>query len=185
MPKILVVDDERNVLRAFEEILTNRGHEAVCVSGAEEAMRRLKDADFDLVILDVCLPGMSGLEAMAQIRHVQPTLPVIVMTGQGTTDTAIEATKRGAFDYHLKPFEPAEMLQTIAKALEAGRLMKGRLALNPETVVPQSDAIIGRSPAMQQLYKADRTGRHDRCDRAHPRRIGHGKGTGGPSHLST
>ena len=99
MAKILVVDDEPNVLRAFEDILTNRGHEAVCVGGAEEALRRLKDADVDLVILDVCLPGMGGLDALAQIRQIQPTLPVIVMTGQGTTDTAIEATKRGAFDY--------------------------------------------------------------------------------------
>ena len=117
-------------------------------------MRRLKDADVDLVILDICLPGMSGLDALARIREIQPTLPVIVMTGQGTTDTAIEATKRGAFDYQLKPFEPAEMLQTIAKALEAARLMKGRLALNPETAAPPSDAIVGRSPAMQQLYKA-------------------------------
>ena len=154
MPKILVVDDERNVLRAFEDILSTRGHDVVCVRGAEEAMRRLKDADFDLVILDICLPGMNGLDALAQIRQVRSALPVIVMTGQGTTGTAIEATKRGAFDYQLKPFEPAEMLQTIAKALEAARLMQGRLALNPETAAPPSDAIVGRSPAMQQLYKA-------------------------------
>jgi len=152
--RILVVDDERNVLRAFEDLLTARGHEAVSAGGGEEAMRRLKNEDFDLVIMDVCLPGMNGLDALAQIRQIQPTLPVIVMTGQGTTDSAIEATKRGAFDYQLKPFEPAEMLQTIAKALEAARLMKGRLALNPETALPPSDAIVGRSPAMQQLYKA-------------------------------
>ena len=184
MPKILVVDDERNVLRAFEDILATRGHEAVCVRGAEEAMRRLKDADFDLVILDVCLPGMNGLDALAQIRQIQPTLPVIVMTGQGTTDTAIEATKRGAFDYQLKPFEPAEMLQTIAKALEAARLMKGRLALNPETAVPPSDAIVGTQPGDAATLQGDRAGGPDRRDRAHPRGIGHGKGTGGPGHLS-
>ena len=153
MPKILVVDDERNVLRAFDDILATRGHKVVCVRGAEDALQRLKDSDFDLVILDICLQGMNGLDALAQIRQLQPTLPVIVMTGQGTTDTAIEATKRGAFDYQLKPFEPAEMLRTIVKALEAARLMKGRLDLNPETAVPRSDAIVGRSPLMQQLYK--------------------------------
>ncbi len=154
MPKILVVDDERNVLRAFEDILYSRGHEVVGVRGAEEAIRCLKDAGFDLVIMDICLPGMNGLDALAQLRQIQPALPVIVMTGQGTTDTAIEATKRGAFDYQLKPFEPEEMLQTIVKALEAARLMKGRLALNPKMTVPPSDAIVGRSPPMQQLYKA-------------------------------
>ena len=154
MAKILVVDDERNVLRAFEEILSSRGHEVVIVRGGEEAMQCLKDADVNLVILDICLPGMNGLDALDRIRRIQPNLPVIVMTGRGTTDTAIEATKRGAFDYQLKPLEPAAMLETIAKALEAARLMKGHLALDPETAAPQSDAIVGRSPPMQQLYKA-------------------------------
>jgi nitrogen regulation protein NR(I) len=168
MPKILVVDDERNVLRAFDEILSTRGHEVVGVRTAEEAMRRLQDADVDLVILDICLPGMNGLDFLAQVRAMRPMLPVIVMTGQGTTDTAIEATKRGAFDYLLKPFEPAEMLGIIGKALEAARLMKGRLTLDPPVpdpsllgkrppgggAQPPEDAIVGRSPAMQQLYKA-------------------------------
>jgi nitrogen regulation protein NR(I) len=154
MAKILVVDDERNVLRAFEEILSTRGHEVVAVRGAEEALSRLKDGDTDLVIMDVCLPGMNGLDAVARIKQFQPALPVIVMTGQSTTSTAIEATKRGAFDYQLKPFEPSEMLATIAKALEAARLMKGRVTLDPKTVEPSADAIVGSSPAMQQLYKA-------------------------------
>ena len=76
------------------------------------------------------------------------------MTGRGTTDTAIEATKRGAFEYQLKPFEPQEMLETVAKALEASRLMKGRVDLGPETTEPSTEAIVGRSPAMQQVYKA-------------------------------
>jgi DNA-binding NtrC family response regulator len=76
------------------------------------------------------------------------------MTGRGTTDTAIEATKRGAFEYQLKPFEPPEMLQTIDKALEAARLMKGRVDLGPEATESSSDAIVGQSPAMQQVYKA-------------------------------
>jgi nitrogen regulation protein NR(I) len=154
MAKILVVDDESNVLRAFEEILAVRGHEVVTARGAEEAIGRLKRDAFDLVILDIRLPGMSGLDALAQINHIQPRLPVIVMTGQGTTDTAIEATKRGAFDYQLKPFEPAEMLRTIAKALEAARLMKGHLALGPEPAPGAAEAIVGRSTAMQQVYKA-------------------------------
>ena len=76
------------------------------------------------------------------------------MTGKGTTTTAIEATKRGAFDYQLKPFSPAEMLQTIARALEAVRLMKGQLAIGLETTSPCDEAIVGRSTVMQQVYKA-------------------------------
>ena len=76
------------------------------------------------------------------------------MTGQGTTETAIEATKHGAFDYQLKPFEPMEMLQTIAKALESARLMNERVAVDPETPSAAADAIVGRSSGMQQVYKS-------------------------------
>jgi DNA-binding NtrC family response regulator len=97
---------------------------------------------------------MNGLDALERIKQRQPKLPVIVMTGRGTTDTAIEATKRGAFEYQLKPFEPADMLRTIAKALEGARLMRGEVALGPETMASSRDALVGRSAAMQQLYKA-------------------------------
>ncbi|HKD35454.1 MAG TPA: response regulator, partial [Pirellulales bacterium] len=154
MARILVVDDEPNVRRAFEELLLRRGHEVISARGAEEAFKRLIDADCDLVLLDICLPGMNGLDALARIKQFRSTLPVIVMTGQSTTNTAIEATKRGAFDYQLKPFDPPEMLRTIASALEAGRLVKGHVALGPQAAEPTADAIVGQSPPMQQLYKA-------------------------------
>jgi nitrogen regulation protein NR(I) len=155
MAKILVVDDERHVRGAFEDVLATKGHEVLAVDNAAAALGRLQSADWDLVILDVCLPGMNGLDALARIKQAQTHLPVIVMTGQGTTETAIEATKRGAFEYLLKPFDPAEMLQAIDKALEGARLMKGHLALGPEATPPATtEAIIGRSAAMQQVYKA-------------------------------
>ena len=154
MAKILVVDDERRVRRAFENILAGKGYLVVAVRTAEDALGRLEDEAYDLVLLDIQLPGMNGLDALARIKQLRVTLPVIVMTGQGTMDTAIEATKRGAFDYQLKPFEPAEMLRTIAKALEAARLMSGHLALGPATAAPSTEAMIGQSAVMQQVYKA-------------------------------
>jgi nitrogen regulation protein NR(I) len=154
MAKILVVDDEHSVRQAFEEILSNKGHTVVSVRGGEDAMDLLQKDDCDLVILDICLPGMNGLDALGRIKQRRPKLPVIVMTGRGTTDTAIEATKRGAFDYQLKPFEPAEMLCTIAKALEGARWMQGDVTLGPETIASSNEAIVGRSAAMQQIYKA-------------------------------
>ncbi len=154
MAKILVVDDERNVRRAFEEILAGKGHVVIAVRGAEEALATVDREDCELAILDICLPGMSGLDALQRIKERRPKLPVIVMTGQGTTATAIEATKRGAFDYQLKPFSTPEMLQTIARALEAARLMKGQLALGSETTSPSDEAIVGHSAIMQQVYKA-------------------------------
>jgi DNA-binding NtrC family response regulator len=106
----------------------------------------------DLVIVDVCLPGMSGLDALAAMKSRHPRLPVIVMTGQGTMNTAIEATKRGAFDYHLKPFEPEAMLQTIARALESARLMQ-RVTLADEAPAEGREVLVGSSAAMQELYK--------------------------------
>ena len=154
MAKILVVDDERSVRRAFEELLASKGHMVVAVRGAEEALVAIDREDCDLAILDICLPGMNGLDALQRIKERRRKLPVIVMTGQGTTNTAIEATKRGAFDYQLKPFRPAEMLRMIARALEAARLMKGNLGLGAETTAPSDEAIVGRSAAMQQVYKA-------------------------------
>ncbi len=154
MAKILVVDDERSVRRAFEALLAGKGHVVIAVRGAEEALAAVDREDCELAILDICLPGMNGLDALQRIKERRPRLPVIVMTGQGTTKTAIEATKRGAFDYQLKPFSPAEMLQTVARALEAARLMQGQLALGLETTAPSDEAIVGRSAAMQQVYKA-------------------------------
>jgi nitrogen regulation protein NR(I) len=154
MSRILVVDDEPSVLTAFREILAAGGHEVVTASRAEAALERLEAEPYELVILDICMPGMDGLDALQRIKQRQPRLPVIVMTGYGTMETAVEATKRGAFDYQLKPLEPAEMLGTIDRALECARLMTGYVALDPETVPPTREAMIGSSSGMQQVYKA-------------------------------
>lgn len=184
MAKILVVDDERNVVRAFEEILATRGHEVIGVHGAEEAIRRLQDAGVELMILDIRLPGMSGLDALARIRKLRPTLPVIVMTGQGTTDTAIEATKRGAYDYLLKPFEPAEMLRTIAKADRSGPANEGPPRPGSRDGRAAGRRHRGPQSADAAALQGHRAGGPNRCDRSYSRRIGHRKGTGGPGHLS-
>jgi len=154
MGKILVVDDEPNVLAAFEEILGEQGHQVCTARRGDAGLQQLEAGDFDLAILDIRMPGMSGLEALERIQSRWPGLPVIVMTGHGTMETAIEATKRGAFDYQVKPFEPSEMLRIVERALEGARLMRNGVTLGPEPAGPAGDAIIGRSPAMQEVYKA-------------------------------
>jgi nitrogen regulation protein NR(I) len=153
MSRILVVDDEANVLLAFEEILGELGHEVITARRAEAALECLQSESFDLVILDIRLPGMDGLEALRRIRAARDSLPVIVMTGQGTMETAVEATKRGAFDYHLKPFDPAEMLRTVDRALASVQLMRGHVTLGREPAAAAGDTIIGHSPAMQEVFK--------------------------------
>jgi len=153
MSKILVVDDERNVLSAFEKLLGTQGHEVATERRAAAGLERLQREPFDLVILDIRMPGMDGLEALRQIKQQQPQLPVIIVTGQGTMETAIEATQCGAFDYQLKPFEPEEVLAVVERALEGARMMKGHVAVDPEEDAPATEAIIGRSPGMQEVYK--------------------------------
>jgi len=154
MGKILVVDDEPKVLASFVKILAAQGHEVITARQAEPALALLHTEKPELLIMDIRMPGMNGLEAFRRVKAQHPKLPVIIMTGYGTTESAIEATKLGAFDYQLKPFEPEEMLRIVEKALECVRLMHRQVELDPLRVTPTSDAIIGQSSAMQQVYKA-------------------------------
>ena len=154
LAEILIVDDDHHLRQSFDKLLTQEGHRVRTASSGEAALPLTKDGRFDLIIMDVRLPGMDGLRTFRAIREFEPLLPVIIMTAFGTTETAIEATQMGAFDYILKPFNIPEMLALIEKAVEAGRFMRSRVELdvNPET--ESGEAIIGRSRAMQEVYKA-------------------------------
>lgn len=151
---ILVIDDETNVRTSIEEMLEEHGYEVFTASSAEEAFELLKTSVPELTICDIQMPGMSGLDAFRILRKSHPKMPVIIMTGFGTTQTAIEATKLGAFDYQLKPFDPDEMLQTVERALESVRLMQRQVQIDPRTPPVTEDAIIGQSLCMQEVYKA-------------------------------
>ncbi len=154
MGKILIVDDEPQVRQSFEKILTQDGHVVKTAASGEAALAAVKADIPDLVIMDVRLPGMSGLVAFGAIHEIEPKLPVIIMTAHGTTETAIEATKLGAFEYVLKPLDVPDMLALIGQALEAGRCMRSRVELNVAPAAAGADAIIGRSKTMQEVYKA-------------------------------
>lgn len=154
MNKILVVDDESNVLASFENMLVGQGHKVITARRAKAALNLLETEKPELLIMDIRMPEMNGLEAFRYIKERYPKLPVIIMTGYGTTESAIEATKLGAFDYQVKPFEPEEMLRIIERALDCVRLMQRQVVLDPQVAPPTSDAIIGQSVAMQEVYKA-------------------------------
>jgi two-component system NtrC family response regulator/two-component system nitrogen regulation response regulator GlnG len=100
------------------------------------------------------MPGMDGLAALRLFREREPRLPVLIMTAYGTTESAIEATKLGAFDYILKPFEIPDVLALLEKALEAGRVMRNQVALSSGTEEECAEALVGSGRAMQELYKA-------------------------------
>ncbi len=155
MGKVLIVDDDDQLRHSFQKLLVEEGHEVMLAPSGEEALPLVKSSRPDLVILDVRLPGMNGLETFRVIRTIDPKLPAIIMTAYGTTNAAIEATKLGAFDYVLKPFEIPDMLSLIDQALEAGRFMRSRVKLGQDPAgATGEEAIIGRSKPMQELYKA-------------------------------
>lgn len=150
---ILIVDDDAQLRHSFEKLLVAEGHDVKISPTGEAGLEIFRKDQPDLVIMDVRLPGMDGLQTFRLMHEIEPKAPVIVMTAYGNTDTAIEATKMGAYDYLLKPFDIPEMLATIDKALEAGRFMRSRIEMD---VLPEKDstqAIFGRSRSMQEVFK--------------------------------
>jgi len=155
MAQILIVDDDHQLRQSFERLLTAEGHAVRAASSGETGIAAVREAVPDAVIMDVRMSGISGLEAYAAMREIEPRLPVIIMTAFGTTEIAIEATKMGAYDYILKPFDVPDILKLLDKAVAAGRSMRSRVAVGVEGEdAVTADAIIGRSPSMQELYKA-------------------------------
>ncbi len=153
MSRVMVVDDEAGVRTSFERMLAREGYDVITASRGDLAVAAVETERPDLVVMDVHLPGMDGLEAFRRIKTEHPLMPVIIMTGYGTTELAIEATKLGAFDYQVKPFAPDEMLSVIGRALESARLMQRAVAFDPAETAVGSDALIGQSAAMRTVYK--------------------------------
>ena len=153
MAQILIVDDDHQLRQSFERLLAAEGHDVRAASSGEAGIAAVREAVPDAVIMDVRMSGISGLEAYAAMREIEPRLPVIIMTAYGTTEIAIEATKMGAYDYILKPFDIPEILKLLDKAVAAGRSMRSRVAVGVDAEAA-AEAIIGQSPAMQELYKA-------------------------------
>lgn len=154
MDTILIIDDDEHLRKGFERMLTEEGYSVKSASSGEAGIEIIHANVPDLVILDVRLPGINGLQAFKIIHEMEPKLPVIIMTGYGTTETAIEATKMGAFDYILKPFDIPDMLSQVKQALEAGRFMRSPVDMNTDPERSSREALIGRSKPMQDVYKA-------------------------------
>jgi nitrogen regulation protein NR(I) len=154
MGTILIVDDDPRLRQSFEKLLTAEGHTVWTAPDGETALNMVRANSPDVVIMDIRMPGMSGLETFKAMHQIEPKLPVIIMTAFGTTETAIETTKLGAFDYVLKPFEIPDILTLIGKAFEASRFMRSRIALDMPPDQVSGEAIIGKSKPMQEVYKA-------------------------------
>jgi len=153
MDTILVVDDEKNYLLVMETLLTGAGYEVLTVDSGEEALEQIRRNDLDLIITDMKMPRMSGIELMEQLKQVYSDLPVIMMTAYGTVEKAVEAMKKGAFDYILKPFKNEELLLTIRKALELRHLLTENRRLKQDLEQRyRFENIVGNSKAMQSIF---------------------------------
>ncbi len=114
--KVLLVDDERDFVEPLSERLTARGFETGTAFGGEEALAKIRDDDWDVVVLDVLMPGMDGTETLREIKQVKPLIEVIMLTGHATVESAIEGMKLGAYDYLMKPTEMQDLTEKIEKA---------------------------------------------------------------------
>jgi nitrogen regulation protein NR(I) len=154
MDKLLLIDDEADVQYSFHRIFDSPEIELTTAASGEEGLERVQEIKPDLVIMDVRLSGMSGLETLRRIRKSDAKLAVVMMTAYGTTQTAIEAMKLGAFDYLLKPFDVPKLKQIVFTALKAARDMKQVISYEPLLESEDYDlGVVGRSEAMQNVFK--------------------------------
>ena len=154
MDKLLLIDDEDDVRYSFKRIFSSPDLNLETAASGEEGLKVIKSFQPDLVLMDVRMGGINGLETLRRIRQDDAKLPVIMMTAYGTTQTAIDAMKLGAYDYLLKPFDVPKLKQIVADALKAARDMRQVVACEPLLETEDYDlGIVGRSQPMQEVFK--------------------------------
>lgn len=152
--KILIIEDNPTLQGVLREILEPLGEEVISAYTGEEGLKILKEEDIDLVLLDLMLPKISGLEVLDQIKKDFESIPVIVITAYASIDTAIDAMKRGAFHYIPKPFKNEEILIQVKKALEQRALIEENIRLKEALLSKYSfENIIGKSPDLQRVFE--------------------------------
>ena len=152
--RILIVDDEDGMRRLLSRVLTREGYETSAVANGAEALRLVASERFDLVVTDIKMPEMDGLQLLAELKEYEPSLPIIVITAYGTIENAVQALRSGAYDYIAKPFENDEIKLTVAKAFERERLLAENRYLHAELEGRYDfSGIVGGSLAMQQVYE--------------------------------
>ena len=147
--KILVIDDEKSILETLAGILADEGFTPVCLDSAEGGLKLLRSEAVDLVLLDIWMPGMDGLEALKKIKEDYPELQVIMISGHGTIETAVQATKMGAFDFIEKPLSYDKIVLAIKNGLRFSSLETENLILRQKT--GRKPFLTGKSPALKNL----------------------------------
>ncbi len=149
--QILLIEDDHSIVTMLSRVLAEEGYVVQVERRGDAGLERAKDTAFDIVITDLKLPGLNGLELVRELHATRPLLPIIMMTAHGTTETAIEATQSGAYDYLVKPFEMPALIELVEQAVAASRLMSVPVEIG--VTGPARSAIVGKSRAMQSIYK--------------------------------
>ena len=149
MERILIVDDEESIRRSLEGILCDEGFQTRLADGGDAALAVLAREEPDLVLLDIAMPGRDGLSVLAELRERWPHLPVVMMSGHGTIETAVRTTRLGAFDFIEKPLSIDKLLLTLGHALELSRLEAENRRLRAMAL--RAREILGRSEAILRL----------------------------------
>jgi nitrogen regulation protein NR(I) len=149
--RILLIEDDSGIIDTLQRVLAAEGHDIAIEKRGDDGLARAVKDSFNLVITDLKLPGLNGLELVRRLHTAKPRLPIILVTAFGTTETAIEAMKVGAYDYLLKPFNILQLIELVHKAADSNRRMSEPVGLGEAS--QSRDALVGRSQAMQSIYK--------------------------------
>src|SRR5262244_2515813 len=146
---ILIVDDERAIQKALRGVLEDEGYRVSVAGSAQEAVAQLQDESPDLIFLDIWMPGADGLEALAEFKRIRPETAVVMISGHGTIETAVKATKLGAYDFIEKPLSLEKILLAATRALDHGRLERENRDLREQ--LARGQQIVGRSRLIEEL----------------------------------
>ncbi|MBU8849060.1 MAG: sigma-54 dependent transcriptional regulator [Desulfobacterales bacterium] len=149
-PAVLIVDDEITIIESLEGILSDDGFEVMHAFNGYEALKKIEAESPDIVLLDIWMPGMDGIETLKEIKKIMPSLPVVMITGHGTIESAVDATKSGAYDFLEKPLSIDKVMVTINNALNFRKLEEENIYLRKKSI--EKNSITGTSPAVQKLY---------------------------------
>jgi len=149
-PAVLIVDDEITIIESLEGILSDDGFEVMHAYNGYEALKKIETDSPDIVLLDIWMPGMDGIETLKEIKKIAPNLPVVMITGHGSIESAVDATKSGAYDFLEKPLSIDKVMVTINNALNFRKIEEENIYLRKKTI--EKNSITGTSPSVQKLY---------------------------------
>jgi DNA-binding NtrC family response regulator len=160
MPRILVIDDERSIRNTLKDILEYEKYEVDLAEDGNKGIELIRSAEYDIVLCDIKMPGMDGMEVLDRVTVLAPDTPVVMISGHGNIDTAVESIKKGAFDYIEKPLDLNRLLITIRNALDKSNLVTETKILKKK--VNKKYQIVGESPAIIKVIEmADRVAHTD------------------------